>query len=370
MYSTRDCTFRVMRNHDNCVRNCRAFDTIRWGLGRTGPARRARTFFFPLAPRAASSLQQRRSGWAYTTMAGRMLGSLFKLASSLRDYIPSLVTGVLMPVMIACAQPLFGLFAFHCPCTSPENWSYTLWALAAPFGVVSVVGFTIQLCTTLRAAETLARKYGCDNCCCRFVFFVGASLFRNVTFMFAAMAWPILALFDGSYVVCGGTEVLDWTRFPALGNLSHLGEKQRRNMLARVPCKELKEPFPGLVTNETHDDIREQIVLFLRASSQDRSTLLKSEYERYEAQFINEKTKELAKTIAERNVSHLFDVLSRIRAGQDTWVIIPSELQYVDNGEDCSDLDSWLRSSGRGPRRGEAEVGYTPLLPDIGEESG
>ncbi|XP_061428272.1 calcium homeostasis modulator protein 4-like isoform X3 [Lethenteron reissneri] len=202
-------------------------------------------------------------------MSGRLLGSLFKLASSLRDYMPSLVTGVLMPVMIACAQPLFGLFAFHCPCTSPENWSYTLWALAAPFGVVSVVGFTIQLCTTLRAADTLARKYGCDNCCCRFVFFVGASLFRNVTFMFAAMAWPILALFDGSYVVCGGTEVLDWTRFPALGNLSHLGERQRRSMLARVPCKELKEPFPGLVTNETHDDIREQIALFLRASSQD-----------------------------------------------------------------------------------------------------
>ncbi|CAN0200654.1 unnamed protein product [Lampetra planeri] len=49
---------------------------------------------------------------------------------------------------------------------------------------------------------------------------------------------------------------------------SRMSEKERRDVLAKVPCDNLKNPFTGLVSNGTEQEIKNEIVDFLRASAQ------------------------------------------------------------------------------------------------------
>ncbi|CAN0117784.1 unnamed protein product [Lampetra fluviatilis] len=113
-----------------------------------------------------------------------------------------------------------------------------------------------------------------------------------------------------------------------------MSEKERRAVLAKVPCDDLKNPFTGLVSNGTEQEMKNEIVDFLSASAQ------------FEKQFIKQKTEELSKLLAEENVNLMFAHLNHVRE-QGHINTLPEDYQHVDCGESSSSLNTWANLTSR-----------------------
>ncbi|CAN0117984.1 unnamed protein product [Lampetra fluviatilis] len=174
-----------------------------------------------------------------------------------------------------------------------------------------------------------------------------------------------------------------------------MSEKERRDVLAKVPCDNLKNPFTGLVSNGTEQEIKNEIVDFLRASAQNHAWELsliitvdvivtfhalkrfqkkysklierspENNYSKFENQFIKQKTEELSKRLAEENVNLMFAHLNRVRK-QGHGNTLPVDYKHVNCGESSSSLHTWANQTRRQqpPQpSGREEDESSPLLP-------
>ncbi|XP_061433768.1 calcium homeostasis modulator protein 6-like [Lethenteron reissneri] len=285
-----------------------------------------------------------------------------------RKYLPSiatLITGVIMPILSALAGKTFTFTVFHCPCTWPENATSAYQFLRVPALVLIALTLMIQARSIHKLAIILS-----GECLLifRWLFFVPiVIIMRNSTYSLAPLIWLTIAYFHGDAYVCGQVEFVNLQRFPALNNVSFASDQQRNDVLAKVPCENLEDPFLGLVSNETNDELRKEIVTFLRAKSQDMAlsslvliifnfilvvlmdqcikirrakieTLFKNQYAQCEQRQIDEKLAEFANRLAEQNAIRLFEHLDRVRQGSES-LSLPPGYEHLDDGESGSPLD-------------------------------
>nr|XP_032800538.1 calcium homeostasis modulator protein 5-like [Petromyzon marinus] len=293
------------------------------------------------------------------------LSRLFRL----RDYLPgiaTIITGVIMPILSALAGNTFTFSVFRCPCTWPENETYATTFLLGPFFVLIFLAFVIQVRSICRSTDLLYHYLPYNT---RWIsIFPIVILMRNATYSLAPLVWLTIAFFHGDAYVCRQVDSVNLQRFLTLTNASFASNKQRHDVLAKVPCENPADPFVSLDSNETNDELRKEIVTFLRAKSQHvallsllvilsnfilvailhqwikrrRATIEKSfkfQYAHCEQMQIDEKMAEFANRLAELNANRLFGHLERVRQGSES-LSLPPGYEHLDQGHCGSRLDS------------------------------